>query len=105
MKNMIERILADEKIRDIILETPYPESVKGKYPGCKEQGPMGKEQTQEHPSNSVDIKPDNANFQAKGPTGFQVKGLPIPAITRRAGQVDRKGKIAVKAGGDIEKGV
>jgi hypothetical protein len=102
MKTVIERILADEKIRDIVLgeEMPYPASMKGNYPG--KQGDINQQavDTAEHPKNKEDL---GANVSDATPgftstTGGAAKGLPAGKAQMRSGSVNLRGSDSGKAG-------
>ena len=98
-KSVIERILDNEKIREIILSEEndaYP-SNKKTYPKGGNEGDINK-LAQGDKDFAPTIKPnDDKTPGFNGTTGGAAKGLSIPTITRRAGQKDYRGKIVQKA--------
>ena len=103
MKSVIERILSDEKIRDIILDEdmPYPKSMAGNYPKGGSEGKMNQlvANEKEHPTNKVDLgaKVGDETPAFAGTTGGKARGLAMSKATMRKGSVDLRGSITGKA--------
>lgn len=102
-KTIIERILAKEKIRSIILDenTPYPEGMKKNYPAGGNEGPMNQMavDNKEHPTNKDDINSNvgDATPSFTSTTGGAAKGLNIPKAMTRSGQMNLRGSVSGKA--------
>jgi len=100
MKSVIEKILDNQKIRDILLSEEndtYGKEMGKNYPKGGAEGKINQLATG-NKDFAPTIKPNDDKTPAfNGTTGGSAKGLSIPTITRRAGQKDYRGKIVQKA--------